>query len=452
MHRYLPLTEDDRRAMLQAIGADSIDALFADIPEAVRLKTPLALEPVLSEAELMREMRRLAAKNRTTRELVSFLGAGAYEHYIPSVVDHIIGRAEFYTAYTPYQPELSQGNLQAIFEFQTMIASLTGMEVANASLYDGPTALAEAVLLALRESGRRKIVMSFALHPHARSVVETYVRDIADGIEVVTVPADGGLTDVDRLRAAVDADTAAVVVQYPNFFGALEPLEAVQEIVRGSGALFIVSANPLAMALLEPPGSYGADIVVGDMQPIGIPLSFGGPYAGFFTTKKAFMRKIPGRIVGETKDAAGRRGYVLTLQTREQHIRREKATSNVTTNQALMALASAVAMSAFGPEGLRTIAEQNVHKAHYALQAIEVNTPFRRAYPVPFFNEFVLELKGPADAVVRELLSSGFLAGYALGALGEAYRTKLLVAVTEVRSKAEIDAFVERLARVGGAR
>ncbi|MBT9283489.1 MAG: aminomethyl-transferring glycine dehydrogenase subunit GcvPA [Hydrogenibacillus schlegelii] len=446
-HRYLPLTDADRQAMLEAIGVPDVEALFADIPDPVRLKRPLDLEPALTEPELVRELGRLAAKNRTTDALVSFLGAGAYEHTIPAVVDHVLRRSEFYTAYTPYQPELSQGNLQAIFEFQTMVASLTGMEVANASLYDGPTALAEAVLLSLRETRRKRVVLSEALHPHARSVVETVVRDL-EGVTVDVAPAPGGATDAGALRALA-ADAAAVVVQTPNFFGVVEPLGAHRQAVAASGAMWIVSANPLALGLLRPPGDFGADLVVGDMQPLGIPLSFGGPYAGYLAARMKDVRKLPGRIVGETVDAAGRRGYVLTLQTREQHIRREKATSNITTNQALMALAAAVAMSAFGPRGLRALAEQNVHKTQYALQAIEARTPFRRAYPAPVFNEFVLELGRPADEAVAALLEQGFLAGYPLGSLGEDYRTKLLVAVTEVRTKAEIDAFVEALGRWG---
>ncbi|WP_077616600.1 aminomethyl-transferring glycine dehydrogenase subunit GcvPA [Caenibacillus caldisaponilyticus] len=442
-YKYLPVTEEDREAMLKTIGVQSVDDLFADVPAAVRFNGELGVEKALSETELYRFMRGLAAKNTDTKSAVSFLGAGVYDHYIPSVVGHVLLRSEFYTAYTPYQPEISQGELQAIFEFQTMICELTGMEVANSSMYDGATALAEAALLAAGVTRLKKIVVSEAVHPEARDVLKTYAK--GQGLEIVVVPARNGRTDIDRLESAIDDQTAGVIVQYPNFYGQIEPLKELEPIVRkGKKSLFIVAANPLALGLLKPPGRFGADIVVGDCQPLGIPAGFGGPHCGYFATTKKYMRKIPGRLVGQTVDEDGRRGFVLTLQAREQHIRRDKATSNICSNQALNALAAAVAMTALGKRGLPEMARQNVLKARYAARRLR-EAGFELVYDGPFFNEFVVDVKRPVSELNKALLKKGFIGGFDLERIDPTMKGRMLVAVTEQRTREEIEAFAEAL-------
>lgn len=446
-HRYLPMTEKDRREMMKKVGIESIDELFADVPESVRFKGSLDLENPLSEPELKKQFSNWAKKNVNLKEVPSFLGAGVYDHYIPSVVDHVISRSEFYTAYTPYQAEISQGELQAIFEFQTMITELTGMDVANSSMYDGGTALAEAALLSAGVTKKKKIVLSRAVHPHAFEVVQTYAR--GPGLEVIEVPVKNGITDLEALKAVVDDEVAAVLVQYPNFFGVIEPLAEISAIThRAAKALLVTSSNPLALGLLEPPGSFGSDIVTGDVQPFGIPASYGGPHCGYFATTKKWMRKIPGRLVGQTIDEEGRRGFVLTLQAREQHIRRDKATSNICSNQALNALASAVAMSALGKTGVKEMANQNLQKAHYAQRKLEeYGIPL--SFPdAPFFNEFAIQLRRPTAQVNQYLLEQGILGGYDLGNVERALDHHMLVAVTEMRTKEEIDRFAKL---VGGS-
>ncbi|MFC4617972.1 aminomethyl-transferring glycine dehydrogenase subunit GcvPA [Camelliibacillus cellulosilyticus] len=441
--RYLPVTDEDRKDMLETIGVSTVDDLFADVPESIRFKGELQVEEALSEGELFRFMSGLAAKNVNTKETASFLGAGVYDHYIPSVVNHVISRSEFYTAYTPYQPEISQGELQAIFEFQSMICELTGMEVANSSMYDGPTALAEAALLAAGVTRKKKIVVSEAVHPEARAVIHTYAK--GQNLEVVEVAVKNGITDMDGLSAVVDDDTAGVLVQYPNFFGHVEPLKDLEKITRqGKKSLFIVSSNPLALGLLTPPGAFGADIVVGDCQPLGIAQSFGGPHCGYFATTQKYMRKIPGRLVGETVDEDGRRGYVLTLQAREQHIRRDKATSNICSNQALNALASSVAMTALGKKGLVEIAAQNLQKAHYAMNRVKENGMDVWS-DQPFFNEFVIDVKRPVKSINKALLKLGMIGGFDLERVHPELKNHMLVAVTEQRTKEEIDAFAKAL-------
>ncbi|RYM06034.1 aminomethyl-transferring glycine dehydrogenase subunit GcvPA [Sporolactobacillus sp. THM7-7] len=441
--RYLPVTEDDRQAMLRTIGVDSEEALFSDVPEKIRFKGDLKVERALAEPELLRFLSGLAKKNVTTTAAASFLGAGVYDHYIPSVVDSVISRGEFYTAYTPYQAEVSQGELQAIFEFQTLICELTGMDVANSSMYDGSTALAEAATLSSGAVRKKKIVVSETVHPEYRQVLNTYAH--GQHLEVVTVPAKGGTTDLESLRQTVDEQTACVIVQYPNFFGRIEPLKAIESITHAiKKTHFVVSSNPLALGLLTPPGAFHADIVVGDCQPLGIPQSFGGPHCGYFAVTKKLVRKVPGRLVGETVDEEGRRGYVLTLQAREQHIRRDKATSNICSNQALNALASAVAMNAFGKKGIREIAALNLQKAHYAAdlmkkQGIAVDEAGS------FFNEFMIDCGRPVRDVNRALLKKGFIGGYDLGRDSEDLKNKMLIAVTEMRTKSEIDRFAEVL-------
>lgn len=439
-YRYLPMTDQDREAMLYTIGVNHVDELFADIPEAIRFKGKLDIPEAMSEPELVRHMRRLADQNLDFGRVVSFLGAGMYEHHIPSVVGHVIGRSEFYTAYTPYQPEISQGELQAIFEFQSMICELTGMEVANSSMYDGPTALAEAASMASAVSRKGKVLVSRTVHPEARSVLRTLAKGL--GHEIVEVPHADGVTDVDRLDQLADAETAAIIVQTPNFFGNLEDLSAIEPIAHRHKGLFVVSVNPLSLGILEPPASFGADVVVGDAQPLGIPVQFGGPSCGFFATTDKLMRRIPGRIVGQTTDEDGVRGFVLTLQAREQHIRREKATSNICSNQALNALAAAVYMSAMGKQGMQDVANLNLQKAHYAYRQLLNVSRVEPLFEQPFFNEFAVKLPRSAKELQKVLLEKGILGGYDLSKdypeLGDA----VLLAVTEVRTKAEIDELV----------
>lgn len=441
--RYLPMTEQDRKEMLSTIGVQSVEELFSEIPEAVRFKGRLNIPEPLAEPVLVRHMNRMAGKNASFDQYTSFLGAGVYEHHIPSVVNHVISRSEFYTAYTPYQPEISQGELQAIFEFQTMICELTGMDVANSSMYDGPTALAEAASVAAAVSRKKKIIVSRAVHPEAREILSTSAKGL--GLEVVEIPYDDGLTDLTQLKQAADEETAAVIVQSPNFFGYIEDLAQIEKIAHAHKGLFIVSANPLSLGLLKPPGEYGADIVVGDAQPLGIAASFGGPHCGYFATTKALMRRIPGRIVGQTVDEEGVRGFVLTLQAREQHIRRDKATSNICSNQALNALAASVYMSALGKQGMQEVARLNIQKAHYAKNRLTQVNGVDIAFTQPFFNEFVMKLSRPVKQVNEALLQKGIIGGYDLGRNYPELEGHMLIAVTEVRSKEEIDQLAKDL-------
>jgi glycine dehydrogenase subunit 1 len=441
--RYLPMTDNDQKEMMQEIGIDSVDELFSDIPDKVRYKGELKIEKELNEVELTRYMMGLANKNANALEYSSFLGAGAYEHYIPSVVDHVISRSEFYTAYTPYQPEISQGELQAIFEFQTMICELTGMDVANASMYDGPTALAEAAAMAFGAGKANKVIVSKAVHPEARSILQTYAKGL--GIEVVEIEVNQGVTELTALENAVDDNTAAVIVQHPNFFGNLEDLAKVEQLTHAQKALMIVSSNPVALGTLQSPGAFGADVVVGDAQPFGIPTSFGGPHCGYFAVSSKLMRKIPGRIIGQTTDDNGKRGFVLTLQAREQHIRREKATSNICSNQALLAIAASVAMTALGKNGVQEMALLNIQKAQYAKQQLSNINGIEIAFDQPFFNEFAIKLNKPVKEVNQKLLDKGIIGGYELGRDYPEHDQLMLVAVTEIKSKVEIDQFAQAL-------
>lgn len=443
--RYLPMTDQDREEMLAAIGVRQIDELFADIPEDVRFRGTLNISGKMGEPALMRHMRRLAGRNADFDRYACFLGAGIYDHHLPAVIQHVVSRSEFYTAYTPYQAEISQGELQAIFEFQSYICELTGLPVANASMYDGATALAEAGALAAGATKRSKLLVSRGVHPEARDILRTYAK--GQNLEVVEIPCRDGVTDLAALSAAISADTAGVLVQSPNFFGCLEEIEPIGEMAHGAGALLVVSVNPLSLGLLEAPGRLGADIVVGDAQPLGIPASLGGPTCGFFAVAEAWMRRIPGRIVGQTVDRDGRRGFVLTLQAREQHIRREKATSNICSNQALMALCASVYLSLMGRRGLREVAEQNVHKAHYAARKLAAVKGCELAFGAPFFNEFALRLPEGTDiaAINRRLLEAGFIGGYDLGRDDPQLAGHLLIAVTEQRTREEIDRFAAEL-------
>ncbi len=449
--RYLPHTERDIAEMLETIALPDLDSLFASIPDEIRLQRPLQLPPTLSESELLRELKQLAAANAGDDRFTRFLGGGAYDHFIPAVIDQLILRSEFYTAYTPYQPEISQGTLQAIFEYQSLICQLTGMEVANASMYDGASACAEGVLMAVRAAKkRRKVLLSAALHPEYRETVATYCRYLE--IELVTLPYDAsGGTDLAALEAALDEETAAVVVGYPNFFGVVEPLAQVAEQAHNAGARLVTAvAEPLALGLYKSPGELGADIVVGEGQSFGIPLSYGGPYLGFFAARKSDVRSMPGRLVGQTVDQAGERGFVLTLATREQHIRREKATSNICSNEGLCALMATIYLALLGKQGIREVAQQNFAKADYARKALAqlpgVTLPFAGAC----FNEFVIELPKPVEDVLTHLEEHAILGGIPLSASYSELDRHLLVCVTEQNSRAEIDALVAALG--GGLR
>ncbi|ADL65544.1 TPA: aminomethyl-transferring glycine dehydrogenase subunit GcvPA [Staphylococcus aureus] len=440
-HRYIPLTEKDKQEMLQTIGAKSIGELFGDVPSDILLNRDLNIAEGEAETTLLRRLNRIASKNITKETHTSFLGAGVYDHYAPSVVDAMISRSEFYTAYTPYQPEISQGELQAIFEFQTLICELTDMDVANSSMYDGMTSFAEACILAFSQTKKNKIVVSKGLHYQALQVLHTYAKTRKE-FEVVEIDLDGTVTDLKKLEAAVDDETAAVAVQYPNFYGSIEDLEKIHSFIEDKKALFIVYANPLALGLLTPPGLFGADIVVGDTQPFGIPAQFGGPHCGYFATTKKLMRKVPGRLVGQTQDDEGNRGFVLTLQAREQHIRRDKATSNICSNQALNALASSIAMSALGKQGIYDIAVQNIEHANYAKQQF-----IKKGFEVldgTSFNEFVVKFDKPIQQVNEELVKYNIIGGFDLGVVSDDFKNHMLIAVTELRTKDEIDTFVEK--------
>lgn len=441
-HRYLPMTEQDENEMLAAVGVDSIDDLFSDIPEDIRFKGEYNIKQAKSEPALLKELSNLAMKNADLEKYVCFLGAGVYDHYIPTIVDHVISRSEFYTAYTPYQPEISQGGLQAIFQYQTLICELTGMDIANSSMYDGSTALAEAAMLSSGHVKRKKVLVSTTVHPESREVLKTYAK--GQYIEVVEIPYRNGVTDLDALKKELNDDVAAVIVQYPNFFGQIEPLKEIEPLIHEQKGLFVVSSNPLSLGTLTPPGELGADIVVGDVQPFGIPTSFGGPHCGYFAVTKRLMRKVPGRLVGQTVDEDGKRGFVLTLQAREQHIRRDKATSNICSNQALNALAASVAMIALGKRGVREMAVQNVQKAFYAKSQFE-EKGFTVLYGNEHFNEFIVKLNKPVNEVNERLLEKGIIGGYDLSRDYSELANHMLVAVTEMRTKEEIDLFVKEL-------
>jgi glycine dehydrogenase subunit 1 len=441
---YVPHTAADRAEMLAAIGVERIEDLFHDVPAACRFPE-LDLPEPLSEMELLAELQALSEENLDTGHYPSFLGAGAYNHYVPRIVDHVISRSEFYTAYTPYQPEISQGTLQSIFEYQSMICALTGMEVANASHYDGATSTAEAVIMALNvgRGKRKRVILSPALHPEYRAVVRTYTRGM--GLDLV---GDGDLAArLGDLTALLDRNTACLVVQSPNFFGQIEALDGLTGKVHAAGAMLVVAADPISLGLLKPPGEYGADIVVGEGQALGNGLNFGGPYLGFFACREKDVRKMAGRLVGETVDAEGKRGFVLTLATREQHIRREKATSNICTNQALCALATAVHLAALGKTGIRTLAEICYHKAHYAASRIAALDGYELVGDGPFFQEFVVRCPAPVKDINRFLLEEwGIVGGYDLGRDYPHLENSMLVCVTEVIGREEIDALADGLA------
>jgi glycine dehydrogenase subunit 1 len=442
--RYLSTTTAQRAEMLRTIGVDDVEALIERIPSKARLGRDLAIPAALAEGDLIAHLRGLAEQNADADRFVTFLGGGAYDHYIPSPVNHMLLRGEFFTAYTPYQPEASQGTLRSIYEYQTMICELTGMDVTNASLYDGGSALAEAALMAHSATERDQIVVSGAVSPLARRVVETYCE--GPRLPVKTVAWADGVTDLDALRKAVTGKTACVMVQYPNFFGCLEDLDQAAKIAHERGALLVVSVDPVALALLRPPGEVGADIVVGEGQGLGNHLNFGGPYLGLFSCKRDLVRRMPGRLVGATVDKDGKRGFVLTLQTREQHIRREKATSNICTNVALVALAATIHTALLGKEGLRRAATLSTAKAHYAAEALGKVPGVAVRFPSPFFKEFALRLPKNPGTVLRGLRRRKILGGIPLAQFDRKLKDSILVAVTERRTRAEIDAYAEALA------
>jgi glycine dehydrogenase subunit 1 len=440
---YSPHTEQDRAEMLAAIGAGGIEDLFADVPADKRFP-PLDLPDPLSEMETLRELAELADANANAQHNPCFLGAGAYNHFSPSVVNHMLLRGEFLTAYTPYQPEISQGTLQAVFEYQSMVAALTGMEVANASHYDGATSLAEAATMAFNHfrEKRRTVLISPRVNPQYRAVARTYLQ----GLPVNVAGDEDPQADLPALLKRLDGDTALFVAQSPNFLGEIEDLEGVAAQVHAAGALFCVAADPVALGLLKPPGHLGADIVVGEGQALGIPLQFGGPFLGFFATRKDYVRKMAGRLVGETRDREGRRGYVLTLSTREQHIKRERATSNICTNQGLMALAATVYLALMGKHGLRKVAELCWHKSHYAAERIGRLPGYAVTTEKPFIKEFVVRCPAPVDDLNRRLFDEwGIIGGYDLGQDYPHLANHMLVCVTEMNSREEIDLLVEAL-------
>jgi glycine dehydrogenase subunit 1 len=444
---YILNTPDDQRAMLAAIGVGSLDELFAQIPPELRLKRELNIPSALSEIELTAHMAELAGKNVAAGQKVCFLGGGSYDHFVPAIVDYVASRGEFYTSYTPYQPEVSQGNLQAAFEYQTLITELTGMDVSNASLYDGGSAAAEAVLMSISVTERYgRVVLAGSVHPEYRQTIATYLANL--GVEVVTVGASDGTVAPDELARAINDSTACVVVQQPNFFGCIEDMDSLAKAAHERGALIVVAVDPISLGLLKRPGDYWADIVVAEGQSLGTPMQFGGPYLGIMACREQFVRRMPGRIAGQTVDRRGKRCWVLTLQTREQHIRREKATSNVCTNQGLFALRAAVYLAALGPHGIRELAESCLRKAHYAATQLTRGGRLAMAFDRPTFKEFVVRDSADAvDELLAAALDEGFFAGVPLGRWYPQLSDCLLVCVTEKRTREEIDGLAACLTR-----
>jgi glycine dehydrogenase subunit 1 len=450
MNTYVPNTAAEQHDMLRSLGAETIEDLLRSVPAHLRLNRALNLPPGASELELRRVLGQMAASNANLDEHLCFLGAGIYEHYIPAVIPHLVKRSEFYTAYTPYQPEMSQGMLQAIYEFQTLMCQVTGLDIANASLYDGSTAVAEAALLAVGPTnGRGTIVTTRALDPQYRQVLHTYAHARGFRVQEAALDVQTGTTSLETLDKLVDGDTAAVIIQQPNFFGALEDVHAIEKIAHKGKALYVVAiTEPFSLGVLEAPGAYGADLAVGEGMALGNPVSYGGPGVGFFAAKKDYMRRMPGRLVGKTVDNRGQTGYVLTLQTREQHIRRERATSNICTNQALVALAATVYLAAVGKEGFRDASMQSLQKAHYAQQRIVGIPGFYAAFSGHFFNEFAVTCPMPIYDLNLQLAKQGIIGGYDLGRSYPEMENSALFCVTETRSKDELDTLVTALAEI----
>src|SRR5688572_18432913 len=444
---YVQITPRQREEMLKAVGAARIDDLLKQVPDQFRLTEPLDIPAPMDEQTLRSHLAALSAQNQSADQQICFLGAGAYDHFIPTVVDHLAMKGEFLTAYTPYQAEASQGSLQAFFEFQTMVCQLTGMEVSNASLYEGATALAEAAMMALNVTGKRIILVSQGVHPHYRQVLKTYLSDLP--AEYQEIPLKNGMTDSQFVEAELEPDTAAIIVQSPNFLGHIERVETHVKFAHANDSLAIHSFNPLSLGILKHPGEMDVDIATAEGQPLGIPLQFGGPYLGLFTCKSQYMRKMPGRLVGQTVDTEGRRAFCLTLQTREQHIRREKATSNICTNQGLLALRASVYLAAMGPAGLRQAAQLCHNKAAYLCEQLKKSGIERRFPAQPYFNEILVKLNRPVDEALRDANNAGIAAGYAVGRDYPELADCLLIAVTEKRTREEIDRLVGVLAGKG---
>jgi glycine dehydrogenase subunit 1 len=446
---YIPNTPEDQRVMLETLGLPSLEALLAPVPENVRLRRPLNLPPALPEPDLKRLLSRMAAKNKNLDTVISFLGAGTYDHAIPSVVSHLQRRSEFVTSYTPYQPEVSQGMLQAIYEFQTMVCQITGLDIANASLYDGSTAMVEAVLLAIGPGGRGEVVISEGVDPQYRTVLHTYAH--ARGFNVKEVPVHNGVTSIEALNEAVTPTTAAVVIQQPNFFGCIEDVRAIEPIAHKGKAVFVATiTEPASLGILTPPGEYGADIAVGELMSFGNPMSFGGPALGFMASRSKYMRLLPGRLVGQTVEEGAEKqtGYVLTLQTREQHIRRERATSNICTNQSLLAVGATIFLAALGKQGFRELGELCLHKAHYAFRQITALPGYSARFSSPFFDEFVITAPVSARQLQQHFEQAGIIGGYPLGERYAGMENEMLFCVTETRTKEDIDQLVEVLSEV----
>ncbi len=444
MYPYIPTTDSDKKEMLDRIGLSSLDELFSDIPEAFRLKKDLNLPKHKNELEVTRLLKELAAQNKGVHNLTCFLGAGAYDHYIPSIVDALISRSEYYTAYTPYQPEISQGTLQYVFEFQTLITRLTGMDVANASLYDGGTAVAEAAIMACSFSKRKEIVVSRSINPQSLEILRTYCH--GQSIRLIEVGVKDGVTDLSELSSKITPETAGVIIQSPNFFGCLEDIAKATEIAHGvKKCAMILAVDPFTLGVLKPPSEYDVDIVVGEAQGLGLALNYGGPYLGIIASKESYMRKLPGRLVGQTVDLDGKRSFVLTLAAREQHIRREKATSNICTNQGLMTLAATIYMCTMGKQGMKEVGLQAAAKAHYAFEKLTASGKFQPLFKQPFFMEFALTSDIAPEKINEALLKEGILGGYALGRDFPEYQNAILYAVTEKRTKEEIDRLCEVL-------
>lgn len=440
---YLANSESMRQQMLQTVGLKHVDELFRTVPEGMRFKGHLNVPPAMTELELSRHVGELAARNRPAGNMIHFMGAGAYDHYIPSAIDPLVSRGEFLTSYTPYQAEASQGTLQVIYEYQTIIAELTGMEVANASLYDGVSAVAEAAIMAANVTKRSKVLLSLSVHPEITECLKTYL--VNTSIQLVPVPYREGVTDMEIIAGLLDDQTACVISQSPNFFGIVEETQKLSEMVQAAGALSVVHVDPISLGLMESPGALGVDIAVGEGQSLGIPLQMGGPYLGFMATRRQWVRQMPGRLCARTTDRNGKESYCLTLQTREQHIRREKATSNICTNEGLMMVRAMLYVSLLGAEGLREVGQLCAANAHYLANELSKLSGFRIRYDWPFFKEFVLECEAPADRVLARLEKSGILGGVPLARFYPQMENRILVAVTEKRTKAELDLYVQAL-------
>lgn len=444
MH-YQPMTETDRQEIFREIGISSFAELLQGIPQALR-NPKVDVPEALSEMEIQSLVKELGNLNRTTKDSLSFLGGGSYEHFIPSAVAQIIGRNEFYTAYTPYQPEASQGTLQSIYEYQSMITELTGLDVSNASHYDGATSLAEAAVLACRHTERTKILIARSVHPHYRRVLKTYLEGTPYSVHEFGFDAKG-FFDASELQSMIGPDVAGAIFQSPNFFGVLEHLEGISEKLHEAGALFIIAANPISLSVLKSPGEWGADVAVGEGQPLGIPVSFGGPYLGYFSATRALIRRIPGRLAGMTKDSEGKRAFCLTLQAREQHIRRERAQSNICTNQALCALAACVYMTLLGKEGIKELAEINMDRAYYLREKISKIKGFHVDLSLPIFNEFTVRTDKDFGEMEKKLIAKKIFPGVELSRFYPGMKNQFIVCATETKTKADLDAFVEALSQ-----